>query len=267
SGDLPIGGNEDFRAQLPGKRESLKKRIPTVTIVMPADPPNATLTVDGHPLPPTVHGKPIPLNPGRHTVVVTAPDYAAFTSVANLNEGDALVANAVLGKVLRPALVSPLTSALAAPPAPRAAESGRGGSSRPYVLVGEALLTAGALAVGIGYTLAAVSADERLDEKKTELANRFPKPSQGPVMADGACNPPSLRDAAICSELLQAAADGKDNRFVARLGFIGAGAFASAFVGTMILWPSDRSKGATARVLPIALATPGFTGLSVAGRF
>src|SRR5689334_12254262 len=69
SDDLTTGTNEEFRAQLPAKRESLRRRIPTLTLLVPPKPPNPTLTVDGHAMPPAVLGKPIPLNPGRHTFV------------------------------------------------------------------------------------------------------------------------------------------------------------------------------------------------------
>ena len=108
SDDLTVGTSEEFRAQLPAKRESLRRRIPTVTLLVPPTPPNVTLTVDGHPMPPAVLGKPIPLNPGRHTLVVSAPDHAAFTTQVSLNETDAVVANALLTPLPKRPVVSTL---------------------------------------------------------------------------------------------------------------------------------------------------------------
>src|SRR6476646_6993074 len=64
--DLLTPPNDDFRAQLHSKKESLHKRIPTITLVMPPEVTDATLTVDDHPLSPAFLGKAIPLNPGRH---------------------------------------------------------------------------------------------------------------------------------------------------------------------------------------------------------
>src|SRR5689334_19451928 len=96
SDDLTVGTSEEFRTQLPAKRESLRRRIPTITLLVPPRPSNPTLSIDGHVMPAAVMGKPIPLNPGRHTVAVTAPEHTTFTTQVSLSETDAVVANAVL---------------------------------------------------------------------------------------------------------------------------------------------------------------------------
>jgi hypothetical protein len=158
SDDLTAGTSEDFRAQLPTKRESLRRRIPTITLLVPPQPPNPTLTVDGHAMPPAVLGKPIPLNPGRHVVVVTAPEHAAFTTAVLLNETDAVVANAILSPLPKRAPMStlkpaPVAMAAAQPPPIPDASANAGLPTRTYVLIGEAAVALGAVGVGIGYTL------------------------------------------------------------------------------------------------------------------
>lgn len=236
SDDLTAGSSEDFRTQLPVKRESLRRRIPTVTLLVPPKPANSTLTVDGHPMPAAVLGKPIPLNPGHHTLVVTAPEHAAFTTQVSLNETDAVVANAILSPLPKRPVVStlqlsPVPVAPAPEPMPDVSTSS-GLPTRTYVLIGEALVAIGAAGVGIGYTLQASSEDETVHQAKSRL----------PPGSDNACNglpPPNGQQPAdpnVCSSLQQASSDGKSDRLFARIGFIGAGVAAASFVATLILW-------------------------------
>jgi len=255
SDDLTVGANEEFRAQLPAKRESLRRRIPTVTLLVPPKPPNPTLTVDGHPMPPAVLGKPIPLNPGRHTLVVSAPEHAAFTTQVSLNETDAVVANAILSPLpKRPVLstLKPAHTAASSEPAPPpisdiSASSGL--PTRTYVLIGEAALAMGAVGVGIGYTLHAASADERANEVRTNLPS------------DDVCHDANPQKPEMCATLQGAIADAKNDQLIARIGFIGAGVAAASFVGTLLLWrPSTK-------VAIIPSFVPGTAQLSVAARF
>src|SRR6185503_10892130 len=76
--DLPVGNNEDFRSQIPARRASLLKRIPTLSLLLPRDLSSASLVIDGHGLPATSFGKPIPLNPGKHAFAVSAPGFLPF---------------------------------------------------------------------------------------------------------------------------------------------------------------------------------------------
>ena len=64
--DLSIERDEDLRSQIPARRTSLQRRIPTVTLLFARDPSSASLTVDGRALGSTSFGKPMPLNPGKH---------------------------------------------------------------------------------------------------------------------------------------------------------------------------------------------------------
>jgi hypothetical protein len=254
SDDLTAGTTEDFRAQLPAKRESLRRRIPTITLLVPPQPPNPTLTVDGHLMPPAVLGKSIPLNPGRHVLVVAAPEHAAFTTAVLLNETDAVVANAILSPLPKRPPMSTLKPSpvpvMAAPPQPIPdASAGTGLPTRTYVLIGEAVVALGAIGVGIGYTLAASSQDESADLAKQRLGS------------DSACVPPNMGNPKVCDDLHQASSAANTDRYIARIGFIGAGVAAASFVGTLILWRP------AAKVAIIPSLVPGTAKLSVATHF
>jgi hypothetical protein len=251
SDDLTAGSTEEFRSQLPGKRESLRRRIPTVTLLVPPSPPNVTLTVDGHAMPSAVLGKPIPLNPGRHTLVVSAPDHAAFTTQVSLNETDAVVANALLTPLPKRPVVSTLkpspTPVVAlSQPTPDLAMS-TGLPTRTYVLIGEAAVALGAVGVGIGYTLRASAEDEHAEQLKRQL-NSTSACSEHP-------------ENQLCAELKDVGNDAKRDHLIARIGFIAAGAAAASFVGTLILWRPP------AKVAIIPSFAPGAAQLSVATHF
>jgi tetratricopeptide (TPR) repeat protein len=252
SDDLTAGTTEEFRAQLPAKRESLRRRIPTITLLVPPKPPNQALTVDGHTMPSAVLGKPIPLNPGHHTLVLTAPEHAAFTTQVSLNETDAVVANAILAPLPKRPLVSTLkpsspSVASALQPTPDISAN-NGWPTRTYVLIGEAAVALGALGVGIGYTLQASSKDE--------LAARL----RQQVGSSNACGDQPAHPEQ-CAALQRANDDGKTGQFIARIGFIGAGVAAASFVGTLILWRPP------AKVAIIPSFAPGAAQLSVAAHF
>jgi len=253
SDDLTAGSTEEFRAQLPAKRESLRRRIPTITLLVPPKPSNPSLAVDGHIMPAAVLGKPIPLNPGRHTFVVSAPEHAPFTTQISLNETDAVVANAVLSLLPKRPLVStlkpePASVAIAQPPISDVSAS-NGLPTRTYVLIGEAVVALGAVGVGIGYSLLASSADETADRALNQLGS------------SSACNPQSSDNPQLCADLNRANDDRKTDRVIARIGFIGAGVAAASFVGTLIFWRPS------AKVAIIPSFAPGTAQLSVATQF
>jgi hypothetical protein len=259
SDDLTAGTTEEFRAQLPAKRESLRRRIPTVTLLVPPSPSGVSLTVDGHPMPAAVLGKPIPLNPGRHTLVVTAPDHAAFTTQVSLNETDAVVANALLTPLPKRPVVSTLKPSPApvvssSPPIPDVSTS-TGLHTRTYVLIGEAAVALAAVGVGIGYTLRASNDDERADRVWGELDRLT-----GDLRPETVCNgQPTEHE--LCADLQRLRSDAKRDHFIARIGFIAAGAAAASFVGTLTLWRPS------AKVAIIPSVAPGAANLWVATHF
>jgi hypothetical protein len=253
SDDLTVGTNEEFRKQLPAKRESLRRRIPTITLQAPPRPSDASLTVDGHSMPAAVLGKPIPLNPGRHTLVLSAPDHSAFTTQVTLNETDAVVANAILTPLPKTAEVSPLK------PAPAQAVSSRpvysdvaistGLPTRTYVLIGEAAIALAGAGVGIGYALEAAAQDDVV----TQIHERTIKND-----SEYCSNNPGNNE---CASLNDALENANRDRLISRIGFVGAGAAAAAFVGTLIFWRSP------SKVAIIPSFRPGSAQLSVATDF
>jgi hypothetical protein len=247
--DLLTQPSDDFRSQLPSKKESLHKRIPTVTLVMPQEVTDASLTVDDHPLSSAFLGKAIPLNPGRHTIVVSADGRTTFTTELALNETDAVVTNAPMLPVAKP--VAPPSLPTTGEGIPVIDSSSKGGASaRSYVLIGEAAVSVGALALGIGYTLAASSEDSRASNDQT-------------ILGQSGCKPkPPLPLPPSCADLQTALDAAHKDRVIATIGFIGSGVGAAAFVGTFLLWPSSRAKVAIA-----PFSTPNSSGISVAGEF
>jgi hypothetical protein len=248
--DLSVDKDEELRSQIPLRRTSLQKRIPTVTLLLARDPANARLTVDGHVLGSTSFGKPIPLNPGIHAFVVSSPGLATFSTELSLNEADAIVTNVALAP--EPNSNSP--TALRDEPPKRTpvdvAANVSPSRARTYVLIGEAALTVGAAAIGVAFTLEGASEDERADRDRSRVSN-------------SACAAPSPPDiAAICVDLAGAVDSAQRDRSIARLGFISAGVGAAGFAATLLLWPSARSQAA---IRPWVLA--GSTGLSLVGRF
>jgi tetratricopeptide (TPR) repeat protein len=247
--DLLTQPNDDFRTQLPSKKESLHKRIPTITLVMPPEVTDANLVVDDHPLSSTFLGKAIPLNPGRHTVVVSSPNRTTFTAELALNETDAVVTNAPMLPVAKAPTPPPLPSAATTTSSADSASAPAGSHARTYVLIGEAAMSVGALALGIGYTVAASSKDSQAADYQAALGRN-------------GCGSNLLTRPPACDDLKSTLEDARNDRFVATVGFIGAGVGAAATAATFILWPAARAKVA---ITP--LAVPRVAGLSVAGRF
>ncbi len=256
--DLSADKDEELRSQIPARRTSLQKRVPTVTLLFARDPASGHLTVDGQSRASTSFGKPIPVNPGKHAFAVSSPGFAAFAIELALKEGDAVVTNVVLTPDVNADSVSRLPDS-----SPAAGESGTkvpggGVPVRTYALVGEAAVTLGAFAIGIAYTLEGASEDERAANDRARLSTA----SVG--YKSDACLPPLANPqiAAACSDLATAVDSAGRDRFAARLAFIGAGVGAAAFAATLVLWPAKRPQTAIQPWMG-----PLVRGLSLEGRF
>ena len=197
---------EDFRSQLPAKKESLHKRIPTLTIVMPRDVENATLTVDSHVMPASFLGNPVSLNPGRHTAQTSAPGRVPFTVDLVLSEGDAVVTNATMAPVAKPMppVPSPIsTTNLVILPTKGPPDRPEASPARVVLLITEAAISAGGMTLGIGYTLAASSADDRAEEGKTKLVGNSSEACRVVPATATQMAMPTAQNAPICSALLE----------------------------------------------------------------
>jgi len=130
---LPPG---DERVAPAREREvSLDKRVPTLGLTLdPTVPREAHITIDGAAVPFEVAGSPRPLNPGQHTVAVSATGRASFTTLVTLTEGQR----------------SQVVVSLASMPVPQAEGSG-GLRTAGFVVggVGVAMLVVGAVTGGL----------------------------------------------------------------------------------------------------------------------
>jgi hypothetical protein len=253
SEDLPGGTHDDFRAQLPAKRESLHRRIPTVNLMLPPEATDVTLTVDDHVLPTNFLGKPVPLNPGKHTLLIAAPGYQRFVTEVNLKEADAVVSNVLL----TPQSTTPAEKAATPPVVPvRSADTSPRASgvstARTVVLIGEAAVLVGGLAVGIGATMAKSSKDTQIEHDQAFLKT---------TGCFGSANP------AKCSELEQDTRDRAHWVSVSEIGFVAAGVGLLGFATTLLLWPSGRysTASSSARIVPVL--SQQLAGMSISGAF
>jgi hypothetical protein len=121
--------------------EALDVRIPHVQIVWPIAGVTATVSIDGVDVSPALLGAPIPLDPGRHRVVVTAPGYERYEHVLTLAEAaptERLVVRATAASAYHDE--GPKTAPL---------EGGHGAG--PWILLGGGALSLGA--AGLFYAL------------------------------------------------------------------------------------------------------------------
>lgn len=248
----------DVRRRATQNRDALRGRLPMLTIELSDDLTAATLRLNDRSVAPSLFGKPTPRNPGPHRLVVSTPGYEPFIYETQLIEGEEHVVR------IEPSMMMPLRSSPAsAPPlALEKTETPPPSSSRAlrdWVLVTEGAITTAAIGVGIGYHLAAASADRRADTARVALVTASAE-------SNAQCGAPSGVVEALCDDLSRAVADGKSRRNVATIGFVTAGAGAAALVATWLLWPSDSASSATSlRVLPTSLH--GKPSLSFSGVF
>lgn len=224
-------------------RDALRKRVPTLTVKLPEDVTNATLELDGKRVPTALIGQPTPLNTGQHTVRVSAPGRQPFAVSLTLKESETRVVNAELRAPPPPPPNSAQAPAAALAPAP--AEKPAASSARTIALIAEGAVTLAGLGVGIGYTLAASSADSRA----TDARNVIDRASGG---SPGACSAPQPTTESACADLQSAVSDRDRDRTVATVGFVSAGVGAAAAVATWFLWrPAHRSQNVGWAVTPL----------------
>lgn len=225
-------------------RDALKKRMPKLTVDVPAGVLGATLSLDGKPLPPELAGQQTPLNPGPHTVRVTAPGHQAFSLAVTLQEGDARVVKAKLLPLPPPPTAPPAVTRSAAPPP--VAEKSSALEPRTLTLIAEGAVTAAGLGVGIGYTLAASSASSRANAAAATIDRIAGSGSS-------ACLHPVGQTQDACNTLSSALADRTHDRTIATVGFVGAGLGAAAGIVTWFVWrPKPKEQALSFEAVPLA---------------
>jgi hypothetical protein len=226
----------DVAALLEPARQSLERRLPTLVIVTPAGVPGVSVELNGRPLARSIFGRPAPINPGRHSVRVTAPGHSTFTTHVDIGEGARERVQARLTPL--PPSPSPTTAATTAPNsiARQSASPSSQGSALTYVLVGESAFTIASLGVGLGYLFVKSKADERVQTAQAR-SDQLQDLAGVQLSCDGSGN-----DAAFeknCASLNDAIEDYNRARLLSLSGFIGAGVGAASIALTLALWPQD----------------------------
>jgi len=246
----------DVAARLDPARTALEKRVPMLTLTMPTGLHWTKLSVDGHAMAAAVAGQPIPLDPGQHSIQVSADGYKPFHADVRLVEGER--------KTLPVQLAKPRAAPATAAPAPRpSADTGTHGRAFPLrtvVLIGEGAVTLAGLGVGIGFTVARGNASSRADDAQAAIDRKTGNPGN-----PSACTNASPDVQSSCDELKSSLGDKDTDRKLATVGFIGAGVGAAATLATWLLWkPAAKQHALAATVEPIAGG--GMLG-GVSGRF
>jgi len=152
-------GSRDVLRLVGKQLEELEPRVPrlTVHVVPPVD--DAVVLLDGTQLASTLIGAPMPVDPGSHTVEVSAPNRAPTKATLSMGERDVTSIDLQLGEP-RPAATAtaPVTAAAPGPasgsasaPAGASATAPESASTGSHSIVAPLLATAGTLAlVGLG---------------------------------------------------------------------------------------------------------------------
>ena len=257
----------DVESLLGPARESLRERIPTVTVRVPAGVTDAALEVDRAKVSAALIGQPIPLNPGAHSIQVTAPGRRPFALELALKEGDDRVVEAdLLSESAEAAAVpapAPASESFKVDTASDAAGSG-GFGAREAVLVTEGVLTVAAAGLGVFFFLEKSDAEDRVTEAGSAL-DALAQMEGVPEDRTCTATQTSALAAADCRELADALDDADRAGTFSTIAFVGAGVGAVAFVSTWLLW-DDRSGRSQAFRVGVAPSAGGFVS-QVRGEF
>lgn len=273
----------DVEKLLASARERVKKSVGEVTVRLSANIKGAAVEIDGVAVKPALIGKGIPLNPGRHVLTAKKAGRIPYRRELQVDPGgsvDVLISmGEQSGGAATPAAGGAASGAGASGAGGSQPEGGDGASStgsssagatlsdaakpssaKTWVLIGEGVVTLGALGAGIYFNGQAGDTKGEIDDASKELEDRG--------YDDTVCKPPTPDNAkSACSQLADLTDQRDRQKNYALAGFIGAGVGAVATVATFFLWqPSSKSSGARpVRVAPVA--TQSTFGLGVVGRF
>ncbi len=147
--------NEEIQRFIEPKLKEIHKRVPRLTVRVAQNVKDVSLQIDGASVHPDLLGAPIPLNPGAHGLALYAPGYRSSHIQVNLGEGATVTQSIEL---------VPESSLADANARLVQKEDGHGFSARTWVLISEGAVAVTGLGTGIGYRLAADSAQNRYDE-------------------------------------------------------------------------------------------------------
>lgn len=136
--------------------EALEPRIPKLRIVVKSPPAGLAITRDGQAMPIGALGEPVPVDPGPHTLVLTAPGFKEATRAVVLEEGKTLDVNVALEAApAAPLAPTSTTSAPPPPPPPPLATTSGGVPAWAWVAGGVGLAAA---AAGVAFAVDGASA-------------------------------------------------------------------------------------------------------------
>ena len=249
----------DVQKLLEPARSALLARIPRLTLDIPADAQSPRVSIDNRAYPASEAELGVPLDPGLHQLRVLASGRGAFERALSLKEGDRLVLPVVLPLAAPPGGPSepaPEPTPKVSPPTAAAPPERRASPAKLYLMIGESLLTAAGLGVGIGYAIARGSATDRIDTAQSRIETAAP---DNPT----ACATPTSALLGACSDLEAAIDDHHRAVMVSEVGFVSAGIGATALLTTWLVYPSGDAPNAGLSVQP----TVGFGRLGLIGRF
>lgn len=226
---------DDVAELLPRTIASLQRRTPSLTLVLQDPPPNVVLRIDGDLLAPAVVGKSIPLNPGKHSIVVSAPGYRSFAQTVGLAEGER--------KRLRVSLARASAGSAPHDDGQTSASRSRGtNTARTLVLIGEAAVLAAGLGMGLVATMEKNQAEDDIKALNRDI-------SMAAGNNERTCADPAPSIQGTCRKLDIAVEEYALAEDLAIAGFVAAGASAAALVATYLLWPA-RNASVGAVLLP-----------------
>jgi len=239
----------DVQKLLAPASAEVKSRIPRLTLEIPSEVTDPGVWLDGKAALPSEVIQGQPLNPGRHELRVIASGRTPFVRELTLKEGDQVTVRADLPET-RPLAAAPsegprpLTSAPSAIGPTSAPKRYVHASAKPYLLAGEAVVTVAGLALGIGYAVAASSANDRV----TSAQNQIDRSSSTDASA---CTMPNGPLGNACGNLRSAIDDHDRDTTLSSVGFISAGVGAAAFLTTVLVYPSAREPKSGVAVQPV----------------
>jgi hypothetical protein len=227
----------------------LDGKVPHLTLSATNLPPGTKLSRDDAPVADALLGVPLPLDPGEHTVVVSAPGYVGRTIVVTLAVGETRTVAVDAGVPVappRPAAVAPVSRpASVSKLRVEAAEVDVKPHGNPRHAIGVVMGAAGVVGLGLGAVAGALVLRDRGIVDDPNHCNQVTR----------AC------DAAGTA----AASDGRTWTTVNTVGLAAGGGLLAAGIVVFLTGGTHGTHGTAASVAPDAY--PGGAGMHVAGTF
>lgn len=195
-------------------------------------------------------GKSVPVDPGTYVISATAPGREPWNTSVIVNEPGAVIAIDV--PVLKPAQSKHAISRL--PQRGSSAETVSGSSAfRTGIVTGSAVVSAVALEIAVGFTMAANGQASHVRAIRSTLAD-----------ASACYGKPAHNIEKTCTALREMGAAWDTFENAAIISYVVSGVAAGGAIATHLLWPKRRSTRGT---LVLPWLTPHAVGTSIGGEF